>query len=106
MTHHSFRISIFKTGLALLIGLAGRLAGAYVIACNGYLTPGPNAPLVPTITLAMAISDYAWRIRVRASAFSQVAIPNGLVRMLQFNKSRPMPVLASISQYVCLQSEG
>ena len=32
-------------------------AGRYVVVCNGYLSPGPNAPLVPAKTLATATAD-------------------------------------------------
>jgi hypothetical protein len=35
----------------------GASAGTYVVKCNGYLTPGPNAPMVPATGLAKAVAD-------------------------------------------------
>jgi hypothetical protein len=32
-------------------------AGRYVVRCDGFLTPGPNAPQVPAKTLATATAD-------------------------------------------------
>jgi hypothetical protein len=31
--------------------------GKYVVVCNGFLTPAPNAPLVPAKELALAVGD-------------------------------------------------
>ena len=36
---------------------ASASAGTYVVKCNGYLTPGPNAPLVPAAVLSKATAD-------------------------------------------------
>ena len=35
----------------------GASVGTYVVKCNGYLTPGPNAPMVPATGLAKAVAD-------------------------------------------------
>ena len=32
-------------------------AGRYLVRCDGFLTPGPNAPQVPAKTLAIATAD-------------------------------------------------
>jgi len=31
--------------------------GTYAVKCNGYLTPGPNAPMVPATGLSKAVAD-------------------------------------------------
>ncbi len=33
-------------------------AGKYVVVCNGFLTPAPNAPLVPAKELAVTVADH------------------------------------------------
>ena len=33
------------------------IAGTYVVQLSGYLTPGPNAPMVPATLLATAVGD-------------------------------------------------
>jgi hypothetical protein len=32
--------------------------GKYVVVCNGFLTPAPNAPLVPAKGLALSVADH------------------------------------------------
>lgn len=36
---------------------ASGIAGTYVIKCSGYLTPGPNAPMVPAALLAKGVGE-------------------------------------------------
>ena len=38
-------------------------AGKYFIVCDGYLTPAPNAPLVPARLLATSVSDFDGQIK-------------------------------------------
>ncbi len=35
----------------------GGIAGTWVVKCSGYLTPAPNAPLVPATLLSKAVAD-------------------------------------------------
>ena len=35
----------------------GSTAGRYIVACNGYLSPGPNAPLLPAKLLGTVTAD-------------------------------------------------
>ncbi len=35
----------------------GSTAGRYIVACNGYLSPGPNAPLFPAKLLGTVTAD-------------------------------------------------
>lgn len=60
------RTIIVAMGLALLLTANGLIAqscstkttvGRYVVTCDGFLTPGPNAPLVPAKILATATAD-------------------------------------------------
>jgi hypothetical protein len=36
---------------------ASGIAGTYVVKCSGYLTPGPNAPMVPATLLGKAVGE-------------------------------------------------
>jgi hypothetical protein len=75
MTHGNFaairfRTSLLAAGLCLLFSKSSTLAaqdycststtvGKYLVVCDGYLTPAPNAPLTPAKLLAVASSDFA-----------------------------------------------
>jgi hypothetical protein len=75
MTHRSlaaiwFHTSLLVAGLSLLFGKCSTLAaqdfcspgttvGKYLVVCDGYLTPGPNAPLTPAKVLSVASSNFA-----------------------------------------------
>jgi len=36
---------------------AAGIAGTYVVKCSGYLTPGPNAPMLPATLLGTAVGE-------------------------------------------------
>lgn len=65
MLRRSIHISIALTVLFAFSVIANaqekcsvrNTAGTYVVKCNGYLTPGPNAPMVPSALLAKATAD-------------------------------------------------
>jgi hypothetical protein len=68
-----FRTSLLVGGLCLLFGKSSILAaqdscsssttvGKYLVVCNGYLTPAPNAPLSPAKVLSVASSNFAGEI--------------------------------------------
>jgi hypothetical protein len=42
--------------------------GRYVVACSGYLSPAPNAPLVPAKILGTATADYSGTFNGSATA--------------------------------------
>jgi hypothetical protein len=60
------KLNVTLAGLILLLA-SGTLhaqqctthttAGKYLVRCDGFLTPGPNAPQVPAKTLAIATAD-------------------------------------------------
>lgn len=65
-----FLTSLVAVGLLLLLGTGSKLAaadycsasttvGKYLVVCDGYLTPGPNAPLTPAKVLSVASSNFA-----------------------------------------------
>ena len=78
MTHRNLtpirlRTSLFVAGLLLLFGTGSKLAaaescttsttvGKYIVVCDGYLTPGPNAPLTPAKVLSVGSSNFAGEI--------------------------------------------
>jgi hypothetical protein len=68
-----FRTSLFVAGLLSVFGTVNRLAaqdycspsttvGKYLVVCDGYLTPGPNAPLTPAKVLSVGSSNFAGEI--------------------------------------------
>ena len=65
-----FRTSLVAVGLILVFGTGSKLTaadycspsttvGKYLVVCDGYLTPGPNAPLTPAKVLSVASSNFA-----------------------------------------------
>lgn len=70
LTAIRFHTSLLGAGLLLLFGTGSKLAaqdacststtvGQYLVVCDGYLTPAPNAPLTPAKILAVASSNFA-----------------------------------------------
>ena len=68
-----FRTSLVVAGLLLLCGTGSKLAaadycspsttvGKYIVVCDGYLTPVPNAPLTPAKVLSVGSSNFAGEI--------------------------------------------
>jgi hypothetical protein len=68
-----FRTSLLVAGLCLLFSKSSTLTaadfcststtvGKYLVVCDGYLTPGPNAPLTPAKVLSVGSSNFAGEI--------------------------------------------
>ena len=78
MTHPNLaairlRTSLLVAGLLLLFATGSKLSaadscststtvGKYIVVCDGYLTPGPNAPLTPAKVLSVGSSNFAGEI--------------------------------------------
>ena len=78
MTHPNLaairlRTSLLVAGLLLLFGTGSKLSaadscststtvGKYIVVCDGYLTPGPNAPLAPAKVLSVGSSNFAGEV--------------------------------------------
>jgi hypothetical protein len=73
LTAIRFHTSPLVAGLLLVFGTGNRLAaqdycspstnvGKYIVVCDGYLTPGPNAPLTPARVLSVGSSNFAGEI--------------------------------------------
>jgi hypothetical protein len=78
MTHRNLtairlHTSLLVSGLLLGFGTGSKLAaddfcststtvGKYLVVCDGYLTPGPNAPLTPAKVLAVGSSNFAGEV--------------------------------------------
>jgi hypothetical protein len=73
LTAIRFHTSLLGAGLLLLFGTGSKLAadefcststtaGKYLVVCDGYLTPGPNAPLTPAKVLSVGTSNFAGEV--------------------------------------------
>jgi len=68
-----FKACVWLATLAVPFCSPGRLAaqfcssettvGQYLVVCDGYLTPAPNAPLVPAKLMATSTSDFGGNIK-------------------------------------------
>jgi hypothetical protein len=61
LIHASIAFAVLFTSVVIAkaqekCSVAGN-AGTYAVKCNGYLTPGPSAPLVPATVLSKAVAD-------------------------------------------------
>jgi hypothetical protein len=68
-----FKIGLLAAGLYMAVCAPEKLAaqhcseattvGRYIVVCDGYLSPAPNAPLVPAKLLATSTSNFTGQIK-------------------------------------------
>lgn len=91
------RLSFGLAGVPLLFFVAGALeaqqcstattAGKYVVVCDGYLTPAPNAPMVPAKLISVATADYDGQIK----AAGTISIGGQIVSQVAAGKEKMNP---------------